>query len=50
MGMQSVIHTNASHHTTRHFLGGVCVGYLGKKRKIVLYCGRRMPTSPRVAA
>ena len=28
----------------------VCVGYLGKKRKIVLDCGRRMPTSPRVAA
>ena len=29
---------------------GVCVGYWGKKRKIVLDCGRRVPTSPRVAA
>ena len=28
----------------------VCVGYLGKKRKIVLDCGRHLPTSPRVAA
>ena len=28
----------------------VCVGYWGKKRKIVLDCGRRVPTSPRVAA
>ena len=32
--------------TRRH----VCVGYWGKKRKIVLDCGRRVPTSPRVAA
>ena len=28
----------------------VCVGYWGKKRKIVLEGGRRVPTSPRVAA
>ena len=27
-----------------------CVGYWRKKRKIVLDCGRRVPTSPRVAA
>ena len=28
----------------------VCVGYWGKKRKIVLDCGRSVPTSPRVAS